>query len=71
MTERNIVKISTPFIKLGDFMKFSGIAENGGQAKLLIQNGAVTVNGQVCTERGKKLRPGDEVCCEGQSAVVG
>ena len=55
------VKISTEFIKLEALLKFEGMAETGGDAKERIQAGEVTVNGEVCTMRGKKLRPGDVV----------
>ncbi len=47
------------FIKLQDLLKFAGAVETGGDAKLIIQEGRVAVNGEVCTMRGKKLRPGD------------
>ena len=53
------VAIQTEFIKLQDAMKFANIVYSGGEAKALIQEGEVTVNGEVCTMRGKKLRPGD------------
>ena len=53
------VAISTEFIKLQDAMKFANIVYSGGEAKTLIQEGEVKVNGEVCTMRGKKLRPGD------------
>ena len=55
------VAITTPFIKLDAFLKFSGVAETGGQAKEMIQEGLVTVDGAVCTQRGKKLVPGSVV----------
>lgn len=55
------IAITTEFIKLEGLLKFSGIAETGGDAKLMIQEGDVSVNGEVCTQRGKKLRPGDVV----------
>lgn len=55
------VVISTPFIKLDSFLKFAGAAETGGQAKELVQGEDVLVNGEICTMRGKKLRPGDRV----------
>ena len=42
-------------------MKLSGLAETGGTAKLLIEEGSVKVNGEVCTQRGKKLYPGDKL----------
>ena len=55
------VSISTDFIRLDSFLKFRGIAMTGGEAKALVQDGKVKVNGEVCTARGKKLRPGDTV----------
>ena len=54
------VAISTEYIKLQDSMKFANIVYSGGEAKALIQEGAVLVNGEECTMRGKKLRPGDK-----------
>lgn len=60
------VRIATEFIKLDSFLKFSGAAETGGQAKELVQGGAVKVNGEVCTMRGKKIKPGDVVEVEGK-----
>lgn len=58
------IKIKTEFIKLDSLLKFSGIAETGGFAKDFIINEEVTVNGEICTMRGKKIRPGDVVCFE-------
>lgn len=55
------VAIKTEFIKLQDALKFANVVYSGGEAKTAIQNGAVLVNGEVCTMRGKKLRPGDKV----------
>lgn len=55
------VSIYTDFIKLDQFLKFAGAAQTGGHAKELVQQGAVTVNAQVCTMRGKKIRVGDVV----------
>ena len=54
--------ITTEFIKLQDLLKFANLVETGGEAKERIQAGEVTVNGEVCTMRGKKIRPGDDVC---------
>lgn len=51
--------INTPFIKLDSALKFCGIAETGGHAKILIEEERVRVNGEVCVQRGKKLYPGD------------
>lgn len=53
-------KINTEFIKLDSLLKFAGLTDTGGFAKELIQAGKVSVNGEVCTMRGKKLRSGDE-----------
>jgi len=55
------VTIKTEFIKLDQLLKFSGIAESGSDAKDMISDEIVSVNGEVCTMRGKKIRPGDEV----------
>lgn len=64
------VAITTEFIKLQDFLKFINVVESGGMAKSLIQEGAVEVNGEVCTMRGKKLRDGDAVGFEGLTYAV-
>lgn len=64
------VEITTPFIKLDSFLKFCGAAETGGQAKELVQDGQVLVNGEVCLQRGKKLRDGDTVAVADESWVV-
>ena len=55
------IKINTEFIKLDSLLKFSGIAETGSMAKMLVQDGKIKVNGEVCTARGKKIRSGDMV----------
>ncbi len=55
-----IIKINDEFIKLDNLLKFSGLAQTGGEAKVLIQSGQVLVNGEVCTMRGKKMRDGDK-----------
>ena len=64
------IRIHTGFIKLDALLKFAGLCETGGEAKELIQAGAVTVNGEVCTMRGKKCRPGDTVALDGQVVQV-
>lgn len=64
------IKINTEFIKLDALLKFAGAAETGGEAKLVIQNGEVKVNGEICAMRGKKLRPGDRVELPGAALVV-
>ena len=53
------VKITTEFIKLDALLKFAGAVETGGEAKQVIQEGHVRVNGEVCAMRSKKIRPGD------------
>lgn len=58
---RETVSINTDFIQLQAFLKFMGIAETGGQAKEMILDGIIRVNGEVCTARGKKLRENDIV----------
>jgi ribosome-associated protein len=55
------IAITGGFIKLGSLLKLADIASTGGMAKVLIQNGEVFVNGEVCTERGRKIVPGDLV----------
>ncbi len=70
MDESNEVRISTDFIKLDAFLKFSALAETGGEAKMMIRDGQVRVNGETCTQRGKKLRDGDTVGVNGQSLTV-
>ena len=59
--KKDTVKITTEWIKLDSLLKFAGMCDTGGFAKELIQQGKVTVNGEVCTMRGKKIRPGDTV----------
>lgn len=64
------IVISDASIRLGQFLKLSGLADAGSDAKELIADGSVTVNGEVDTRRGRQLRPGDVVACGGQSARV-
>lgn len=59
-----------PTIQLDQFMKITGMVGTGGQAKLVIQDGEVLVNGIVETRRKKKLRAGDQVTFDGQTLVV-
>ena len=59
------VEITTEFIKLQDAMKFANIVYSGGEAKQLILDEQVQVNGEVCTMRGKKLRNGDNFSFDG------
>lgn len=59
--EREEIEIVGEFIKLDSLLKFAGLTETGGIAKEIIQEGRVKVNGEVCTQRGKKIRRGDIV----------
>ena len=68
--QKETVKIQTEFIKLDALLKFAGVTETSGEAKEAIQAGEVKVNGEVCTMRGKKLRPGDVVALEGVELTV-
>ena len=62
--------ITTEFIKLQDLLKFANVVSTGGEAKIIIQEGDVKVNGEVCTMRGKKIRPGDLVELESLQLTV-
>lgn len=66
----NEVKIKDDCIKLGQALKLAGLVESGVDAKFVIQNGQVQVNGRVETQRGKKLIDNDEVCFAGNRFVV-
>jgi ribosome-associated protein len=57
-------------IRLGQLLKLAGIAESGADAKDLLADGAVTVNGDVETRRGRQLAPGDVVAAEGEEVVI-
>lgn len=61
---------STRKLRLDQFLKLSGLAETGGQAKVRIQWGDVKVNGEVCTQRGRGVRPGDRVEVDGEESIV-
>lgn len=69
MIDMEMITITTEYIKLQDLLKLAAAA-TGGEAKLLIQDGEVLVNGEVCTMRGKKLRPGDVVEALGRRCGV-
>ncbi len=64
------IKIKTEYIKLDQLLKFSGIAENGSDAKDIILDEIVCVNNEVCTMRGKKIRAGDEVLVTFEDEVL-
>jgi len=63
------VFITGEFIKLDALLKFASIASTGGEAKFRIQNGEVLVDKDVCTQRGKKIRPGTVVRC-GENVIL-
>ncbi len=63
--EKIVIRENEEYIRLDNFLKLTGSVETGGQAKIMIQNGRVTVNGEVCTMRGKKLRRGDTAGIDG------
>mgnify|MGYP001864079304 CR=1 FL=1 len=67
MTE---IKIDTEFIKLDALLKFANLVLSGGEAKIRIAEGEVLVNGEACTMRGKKLRPGDTVTLDGETVKI-
>ena len=64
------IKIKEDFIRLDSAMKLADMVVTGGHAKLVIQNGEVEVNGEICTMRGKKLRVGDKVKFENNGFVI-
>ncbi len=66
----NKVKITTEFIKLDQLLKFAGAVAIGSEAKEIILDGQVKVNGEICTMRGKKIRSGDTVTVNGQDIIV-
>ena len=68
--EKATVQIRTEFIKLQDLLKFAGAVETGGDAKLIIQEGRVSVNGEVDTRRGRKLYAGDVAEYNGEQIKI-
>ena len=70
MINMEMITITTEYIKLQDLLKLAAVTATGGEAKLLIQDGEVLVNGEVCTMRGKQLRPGDVVEALGRRCGV-
>ena len=65
-----VLPITTVFIRLQDLLKLASLVSTGGEAKLRILNEEVSVNGEVCTQRGRKLRPGDIVTFAGRTLTV-
>ena len=68
--QEQTISITTEFIKLDALLKFANVVMTGGEAKTMIQEGEVIVNGEVCTMRGKKLRPGDVAEVGGQIRLI-
>ncbi|ABR32193.1 ribosome-associated protein [Clostridium beijerinckii] len=66
----NKIKIDTEIIKLDAFLKWASIASSGSEAKIYVQDRMIKVNGEVCTQRGKKLRIGDVVNFEGSDFEI-
>ena len=64
------ISIKEDFIRLDSAMKLANMVVTGGHAKIVIQEGEVLVNGEVCTMRGKKLRKGDKVVFDGLSFEI-
>ncbi len=64
------IEINTPFIKLEALLKYAGLVGTGGESKIRIMEGEVLVNGEVCTQRGRKLHPGDRVELGGNILLV-
>lgn len=65
-----MISITTEYIKLQDLLKLAGAVDTGGEAKERVQAGEASVNGEVCTQRGKKIRPGDDVVLDGRHYSV-
>ncbi|MCC8048852.1 MAG: RNA-binding S4 domain-containing protein [Oscillospiraceae bacterium] len=70
MEQNETIRIHTDFIKLDSLLKLAGLCATGGEAKIRIGDGEVSVNGEVCTQRGKKLRAGDSVTIDGKTVDV-
>ena len=64
------IKINTEIIKLDQILKFAGIAQTGGQSKMIINDGLVTVNGETVKQRGKKIKKGDVLEIEGVDKFI-
>ncbi|MBS7224775.1 MAG: RNA-binding S4 domain-containing protein [Clostridiaceae bacterium] len=64
------IQIAGEFIKLDALLKFANLVSSGGEAKIRIAEGEVLVNGEICTMRGKKLRPGDTIALDGSEVQI-
>lgn len=68
--KKEIVEITTEYIKLDSFLKLCGVSQSGGAAKELVTEGKILVNGEICTQRGRKLRDGFIVTSEDKEFEV-
>lgn len=66
----NTIEINTEIIKLDAFLKWCGVASTGSEAKIYIQDGLIKVNGEVCAQRGKKLKSGDIIEFNGEEYKI-
>ena len=66
----NKISIHTEFIKLDALLKYAGLCETGGEAKTAVQEGQISVNGEICSMRGKKIYPGDTITYQNTSVEV-
>ncbi len=64
------IKITGEFIKLDALLKYTNLASSGGEAKIIISEGKVQVNGEICTSRGKKIKQGDVVNVNGINVKI-
>lgn len=64
------IKITGEFIKLDALLKFANLVSSGGEAKILIADGQVLVNNEICTQRGKKLRSGDTISLANETVII-
>ena len=69
-TDRECLEIHTEWIRLDALLKFAALAETGGEAKIMVQEGEVSVNGEICKQRGRKIRPGDIIAVDGKEIQV-
>lgn len=64
------VKIETDFIRLDQLLKFIGVAQTGGHSKMLIQDGLIKVNDEICLQRGKKIKKSDKIIIDGNESFI-
>ena len=64
------IKIETDFIKLDQLLKYAGIAQTGGHSKIIIKDGLVKVNDEICLQRGKKIKRNDKIIIEGYGSFI-